>query len=125
MIFPMRGSADIVEAGKECSYMAKEYWSITEVVDRFQVDERLIEELEREEIICSTCPDGHTIRHYSAPDLDKVRLAKILIEDMDVNLPGVEVIIRMRQGMIQMREQFDAILEDLALQIKEAFGERS
>jgi len=104
--------------------MAKEYWSITEVSDRFQVDECLIEELEREDIICSTCPEGHTIRHYSAPDLDKVRLAKILMEDMDVNMPGVEVIIRMRQNMIEMRKQFDAILEDMASQINEAFKNR-
>jgi MerR family transcriptional regulator/heat shock protein HspR len=104
--------------------MSKEYWSITEVLDRFQVDECLIEELEKEEIICSTCPEGHTIRHYSAPDLDKMRLAKILIEDMDVNMPGVEVIIRMRQSMIEMRKQFDAILEDMVLQINEAFRDR-
>lgn len=104
--------------------MSKEYWSITEVSDRFQVDECLIEELEKEEIICSTCPEGHTIRHYSAPDLDKMRLAKILIEDMDVNMPGVEVIIRMRQNMIEMRKQFDAILEDMVLQINEAFRDR-
>jgi MerR family transcriptional regulator/heat shock protein HspR len=104
--------------------MEKEYWSITEVVDRFQVDEHLIEELEREEIICSTCPEGHTIRYYSAPDLEKVRLARILMEDMDVNLPGVEVILRMRQGMIEMRKQFDAILEDMASQINEAFGNK-
>jgi MerR family transcriptional regulator/heat shock protein HspR len=104
--------------------MSKEYWSITEVLDRFQVDECLIEELEKEEIICSTCPEGHTIRHYSAPDLDKMRLAKILMEDMDVNMPGVEVIIRMRQSMIEMRKQFDAILEDMVLQINEAFRDR-
>jgi len=101
--------------------MEKEYWSITEVVDRFQVDQDLIEELEKEEIICSICLEGHTIRHYSAPDLDKVRIARILMEDMDVNLPGVEVILRMRQSMIEMRKQFDAILEDMALQINEAF----
>jgi MerR family transcriptional regulator/heat shock protein HspR len=104
--------------------MAKEYWSITEVVDRFQVDQDLIEELEEEEIICSMCPEGHTIRHYSAPDLDKVRIARILMEDMDVNLPGVEVILRMRQSMIEMRKQFDAILEDMASQISEAFRDR-
>ena len=104
--------------------MAKEYWTITEVVETFQVDERLIEDLEREEIICSTCPKGDTIKHYSALEMDKVRLAKILMEDMDVNLPGVEVILRMRQSMVQMRKQFDAILEDMALQINKVFGNK-
>jgi len=104
--------------------MAKEYWSITEVMDRFQVEQVLIEELEKEEIICSICPEGHTVRHYSAPDLDKVRIARVLMEDMDVNLPGVEVILRMRQSMIEMRKQFDAILEDMALQINAAFRDK-
>jgi MerR family transcriptional regulator/heat shock protein HspR len=42
------------------------------------------------------------------------------MEDMDVNLPGVEVILRMRENMVQMRRQFDAILEELAVQIKES-----
>ena len=104
--------------------MAKEYWSITEIVDRFQVDQDLVEELEKEEIICSICPEGHAVRHYSAPDMDKVRIARILMEDMDVNMPGVEIILRMRQSMIEMRKQFDAILEDMALQINEAFKDK-
>jgi MerR family transcriptional regulator/heat shock protein HspR len=104
--------------------MAKEYWSIIEVMDRFQIEQDLIEELEKEEIICSICPEGYDIRHYSAPDLDKVRIARILMEDMDVNLPGVEVILRMRQSMIEMRKQFDAILEDMALQINAALRDK-
>ncbi len=96
--------------------MAKEYWTITEIMETIHVDEGLIEELEREEIICSTCPEGHNLRHYSATEIDKVRLARILMEDMEVNMPGVEVILRMRQNMIEMRKQFDAILKDLMAQ---------
>ncbi len=96
--------------------MAKEYWTITEITEIMQVDERLIEELEREEIICSTCPEGCDLRQYCAAEIEKVRLAKILMEDMDVNIPGVEIILRMRQNMIEMRKQFDAILKDLVKQ---------
>jgi len=40
------------------------------------------------------------------------------MEDMDVNLSGVEVILQMRKNMIDMRRQFDAILEDLARQMQ-------
>ena len=103
--------------------MTKEYWTIHEVVEILQVDEGLINDLEREEIICPTCPKGHTSKQLSTYEMEKLRLAKILIEDMDVNMPGVEVILRMRQSMIDMRKQFDDILEDLASQIKETFGE--
>jgi MerR family transcriptional regulator/heat shock protein HspR len=100
--------------------MAKEYWTITEIIETIQVDEGLIEELEREEIICSTCPEGYNLRHYSAAEIDKVRLAKILMEEMEVNMPGVEVILRMRQNMLEMRKQFDAILKDLVAQLNKS-----
>jgi len=33
--------------------MGKEYWTVTEVVKIFQVDERFLHDLEEEEIICA------------------------------------------------------------------------
>ena len=104
--------------------MTKEYWTFKEVVEIIQIDENFINDLEREEIICPELLDDHPNKRYSASDLDNLRLAKILVQDMDVNLAGVEVILRMRENMVHMRQQFDAILEDLARQIREAFGER-
>jgi MerR family transcriptional regulator/heat shock protein HspR len=100
--------------------MAKEYWTLTEVKRIFQIDERFLSELEEEEIVCPTCPNNASDKLFTAPDMEKVRLAKILTEDMDVNLPGVEVILRMRQSMIEMRRQFDAVLEDLARHLRES-----
>ena len=52
-------------------------------------------------------------------DLENIRLAKILIEEMGVNLAGVEVILRLRQNMIEMRRQFDAILEDISTMFRD------
>lgn len=59
---------------------------------------------------------------FSAGDLENLRLAKVLVEDMGLNLAGVEVVLRMRQSMIDMRRQFDAILEDLAKEFQESFN---
>lgn len=101
--------------------MNKEFWTITEVVEIFQVDENFLAELENEEIVCPTCKEDSPAKLFSSNDLEKLRLAKILVEDMGVNLAGVEIILRMRQSMIDMRRQFDAILEDLAQQIHESF----
>jgi len=98
--------------------MPKEYWTISEVIEIFQVEERFISDLEEEEIICPTCPEGRPIKQFSAYDMERLRLAKTLMEDMDVNLPGVEIILRMRESMIRMRKQFDDILDDLASQIR-------
>ena len=100
--------------------MTKEYWTISEVLEIFQIDERFLSDLEEEEIVCPTCPENASGKLFSAIEMEKLRLAKILVEDMDVNLPGVEVILRMRQGMIEMRRQFDAVLEDLAHHLRES-----
>lgn len=99
--------------------MAKEYWTVSEVIEIFHMDENIISYLEEEEIVCPECFDDQPTKRFSVFDLDKLRLVKILMEDMDVNLPGVEVILRMRQNMIQMRQQFDEILEDLVIQLKD------
>ena len=99
--------------------MGKEFWTVREVMDIFQVEEGFLIDLEAEEIVCPTCEGGPDTRHFSATEMEKLRLAKILVEEMEVNLSGVDVILRMRQHMIQMRRQFDAILEDLAAQLRE------
>jgi MerR family transcriptional regulator/heat shock protein HspR len=101
--------------------MTKEFWTKTEVVDFFQIEERFLVDLEEEEIICPLCQDDPSERLFTPTEMEKLRLAKTLVEDMGVNLAGVEVILRMRQNMIEMRNQFDTILEDLARHLPEVF----
>jgi MerR family transcriptional regulator/heat shock protein HspR len=101
--------------------MEKEFWTVTEIVELFHVDESFLDELEEEEILCPTCHADPPTKLFSVKELENLRLAKILVEDMGVNLPGVEVILRMRQSMFQMRKQFDMILEDLAKNLQETF----
>lgn len=101
--------------------MEKKYFSTTEIMEIFQVDEDLIIRLEQEDIICPECLGGEPFKHFSRNEIEKLRIAKMLIEDMDVNMPGVEIILRMRESMITMRRQFDDILEDLSSQIKKTF----
>lgn len=99
--------------------MNKKYWTVTEITRLFQVDEQFISQLEKEQIVCSTCTQKSSGRLFSDDELEKMRLAKILIEEMDVNLPGVDIIINMRQSMFDMRKQFDDILKDMARQMHE------
>jgi MerR family transcriptional regulator/heat shock protein HspR len=106
-------------------HMNKKYWTVTEVIEIFQIDERFLTELEEEDVICPTCREDPPTKLFSCTDLEKLRFAKNLVEDMGVNLAGVEVALRMRQGMLDMRRQFDAILEDLARQLQERFQKGS
>jgi MerR family transcriptional regulator, heat shock protein HspR len=98
--------------------MEKKYWTTTEIIETFQVSEELLIELEMEEILCPECAANGSSKQFSSDELEKLRLARMLIEDMDVNLPGVEIILRMRDDMIHMRRQFDEILEDIAKEVK-------
>ena len=101
--------------------MTKEFWAITEVVELFEIDESFLADLEEEEILCPTCQEDSPTKLFSSSELEKLRIAKILFEDMGVNLAGIEIILRMRQTMFDMRQQFDVILEDLAENLKESF----
>ena len=94
--------------------MTKTFWTVTEIIEQFQVDEHFLEELVAEEIISVGRPENQTEKVFLSDELEKLRLAKILMEEMDVNLPGVEIILRMRQSMFDMRRQFDEILKDMA-----------
>ena len=105
--------------------MTKEFWSVTEVIELFEVEERFIQELEEEEVLCPTCNEEAPTKRFSSIEVEKLRLAKMLVEEMGVNLPGVDIILRMRQNMIDMRRQFDAILEDLARHFRETHGDAS
>jgi MerR family transcriptional regulator/heat shock protein HspR len=105
--------------------MNEKYWTITEVIEIFQVDESFLAELEEEDVICPTFREDPPAKLFSSSDLEKLRFAKNLIEDMGVNVAGVEVALRMRQSMIDMRRQFDSILEELARQLQERFRKDS
>jgi len=101
--------------------IVKEFWTITEVIELFEVEDSFLSELEEEEIVCPICREESPTKLFNSEAMEKLRLAKILTEDMGVNLPGVEIILRMRQNMFEMKRQFDTVLEDLVHHMKETF----
>ena len=99
--------------------MAKEFWTVTEVLEFFEIDEHFIRVLEEESIVCATCEDDDLHeRKFHVEEMEKLRVAKMLMEELEVNLPGVDIILRMKHNMVEMRKQFDAILEDLAKHVR-------
>ena len=79
--------------------MPEESWTINEVVECFQLEERFTKTLEDEEIICSSYLETTSTKVFTAIEVEKLRLAKTLVEDMGVNLAGVEVVLRMGSGI--------------------------
>ena len=54
------------------------------------------------------------IRLYSDRDIAFVRRVKALMEDMGINLAGVEVILRMSQQMLELQQQLEQLETELA-----------
>ncbi len=50
---------------------------------------------------------------YPLEQVDRVRVAHVLVEQMGVNLEEVEVALHIREQMIAMQRQFDEILRSL------------
>ena len=55
------------------------------------------------------------IRLYSDSDIIRIRRIKGLIDDLGVNLAGVEVIIHMAQQMAEMQQRMDEMEAELEL----------
>lgn len=56
------------------------------------------------------------VRLYSDRDIALLQRVKTLVDDMGVNLPGVEVILRMMQRMVEMQQQLEEAQEELERQ---------
>jgi len=95
-----------------------DYCTIRDAIELLHVDERFIARMAREDIISVRYDDLKEEKLLSESDVEKLRIAKVLMEDMGINLHGVEVILRMRESMFQMRRQFDDILKDLAAEVR-------
>ena len=54
----------------------------------------------------------------SADDAERLRLLTVLMRDLDVNLPGAEVILHMREDLCAMQRQFDEILHTLVDELR-------
>ncbi|MCK9274413.1 MAG: hypothetical protein M0P57_04910 [Syntrophales bacterium] len=101
--------------------MEKDFWTVKEVLEIFEIKQRFLDTLEEEDIVCTCFSEKGEERGYHSDEMEKLRVAKILAEDLEVNLAGIDIILRLRQQMVEMRRQFDDILEDLAKKIQSGF----
>ena len=57
-------------------------------------------------------------RVFPPDQVERIRIIDNLVNDLEVNLAGVEVIMEMRENLIRMQRQFDQILETLVKELK-------
>ena len=63
--------------------------------------------------IVQPCRSRGNIRLYSEEDIARLRRVKTLMDDMGVNLAGVEVILRMMQRMTSLQARVEELEEKL------------
>lgn len=98
--------------------MAQDYYSRSQIVEIFGLDENFLDRLEAEELVRSSKLEPRVEKVFHVEQVERIRIICNLMHDLEVNLPGVEVILEMRENMIRMQHQFDAILEALVNELK-------
>jgi len=96
--------------------MPRKYLRITEVTKICGVNAKFVLRLEREKVIAPIVRRSEKV--YPMDQVDRVRVARLLIEEMGVNLEGAEVALHMREQMIAMQRQFTEILRMLGRELK-------
>jgi MerR family transcriptional regulator/heat shock protein HspR len=93
------------------------YVKIAEVTSELHIDPDFLRQLEAEDLIhLKPTLEGDLV--ISAEDVERVRLVVLLTGELDVNLPGVEVIMHMRDSMLAMQKQFSEILDALVEEMR-------
>ena len=53
------------------------------------------------------------VRLFSVRDIERLRRAQMLMDDLGVNLAGIDVILRMTDRMAEMEEQMDRLEKEI------------
>jgi len=96
--------------------MPRKYLRITEVSKVCGVNVKFVKRLEQEQVISPVVRGRENF--YPLDQVERVRVAHLLIEEMGVNLEGAEVALNMREQMIAMQRQFNEVLRLLGRELR-------
>jgi hypothetical protein len=88
------------------------YFTRRQVIEILEVDESFLLELEQEEIVECDSPETEP-GSYSEMMLERIRVADNLVHELEVNLPGVAVIVQMRESLADLRHQVESLAAEL------------
>ena len=87
-------------------------WTLAEILELLEGDDRFLEEARRQGL--HRDDDGDC---YDVLQVERVRVARTLVRELDVNWPGVEVVLRLREELVHTRQ--------LALELARRIPDRS
>jgi MerR family transcriptional regulator, heat shock protein HspR len=99
----------------------EKYYTIREVAGMFGISEYTVCRIEAEGLLESRrLQDGRKV--FSSGDLERIRIVLALSRELGVNWAGIEVILHMRERMLEMQEQIEEIFEHLHRRMEERHG---
>jgi hypothetical protein len=84
------------------------FYSRKQLIELLEIDEGFLHTLEREEILVQDGPEPGSAE-FSDRMLERVRVARTLMRDLEVNLEGTAVIVRMREETAGLHRELAAL----------------
>lgn len=91
--------------------MAEQYYTIKVAAELCGLHEQSLRMYERRGLIAPRRSPGN-FRYFSDGDIEQIRFIKRLVDDLGVNLAGVEVILRLRQQLLEAQREIAALRGD-------------
>ncbi len=88
------------------------YYTRRQLIERLQIGNEFLIALEEEHILVRDAPAERS-EVFSDVMLERARVAANLVEELDINLPGVAVIVHMRESMAQQRRTIESFMQQL------------
>ena len=82
----------------------KAYYMISAVAQKYNIHPQTLRLYERVGLLKPSRSQGNT-RLYTDSDLERLDIILTLARDMGVNLAGIEIILNMREKMVEMEQQ--------------------
>ncbi len=92
--------------------MSRSYYTRAQIVETLEIDAEFLVSLEREAIVTCDAPSGAE-GEFSERMLERARVAHNLTHELDVNLAGAAIIVRMREQMQRQRQHIERFLAEL------------
>ncbi len=101
----------------------RKYLKVREVCVELQLEVSTVRQLAEEGLVEVRRPTSGGEDVVSAEDAERMRVIAVLMNELEVNLAGVEVILHMRNESLSMRRQFDEVVETLVVEMKKHLDE--
>ena len=92
--------------------MSRSYYTRAQIVETLEIDAEFLVLLEREAIVSCDAP-SEAAGEFSERMLERATVAHNLTHELDVNLAGAAIIVRMREQMQRQRQQVERFLAEL------------